>query len=73
MLETLTVRAAMRSLDERSRELIALRYGVGLSSGDIAAQLGITANAVDVALHRARERLREILDAQDVRISSASR
>ena len=65
-LDRLTIRAAVRSLDDRSRELIALRYGLGLSSDDIAAELDMTANAVDVALHRARERLREILSGQDL-------
>lgn len=63
-LERLTLQEAVRSLDDRSRELIALRYGIGLSSREIAAELGMQANVVDVALHRARERLRETLATQ---------
>jgi RNA polymerase sigma factor (sigma-70 family) len=62
-LAQLTVREAVRSLDDRSRELIALRYGTGLTSREIAAELGMEANAVDVALHRARARLRAILSS----------
>jgi RNA polymerase sigma factor (sigma-70 family) len=72
LLESLAVRDAVRSLDDRSRELIALRYGVGLSSGDIAAELDMTTNAVDVALHRARQRLRELLVGQDLGRAAAS-
>ena len=52
---------AVRALDDRSRELIALRYGIGLSTREIAAGLGLEENAVNVALHRARERLRAIM------------
>jgi RNA polymerase sigma-70 factor, ECF subfamily len=61
-IERLSLHDAVRSLDDRSRELIALRYGIGLSPRDIAADLGLEENAVNVALHRARERLRAILD-----------
>jgi RNA polymerase sigma factor (sigma-70 family) len=67
-LERLSLHDAVRSLDPRSRELIALRYGVGLTPRQIAADFGLEENAVNVALHRARERLRAILakGAQDV-------
>lgn len=60
-LERLSLHDAMRSLDDRSRELIALRYGIGLSPREIAVDLGFEENAVNVALHRARERLRTIM------------
>lgn len=60
-LERLSLHDAVRSLDDRSRELIALRYGIGLSTREIAAELGLEENAVNVALHRARERLRAIM------------
>ncbi len=60
-LERLTLHDAVRSLDDRSRELIALRYGIGLSTREIAAEMGLEENAVNVALHRARERLRTIM------------
>ena len=57
----LTLADAAARLSERDRELIALRYGAGLSGKQMAALLGMTRNAVDVAVHRAAERLREAL------------
>lgn len=60
-LERLALHDALRALDGRSRELIALRYGIGLSTREIAVDLGLEENAVNVALHRARERLRAIM------------
>lgn len=61
-LARLTLHEAVRSLDERSRELIALRYGLGLSTREIAADFSLEENAVNVALHRARQRLRAIME-----------
>ena len=63
-VERLTMQAAVSRLDERDRELIALRYGADLSARQIAQRLEMSTNAVDVALHRARTRLREELDGQ---------
>ena len=60
-VERLTVRAAVASLEERDRELIALRYGADLTARQIAEALEMRANAVDVALHRALARLRVLL------------
>jgi RNA polymerase sigma-70 factor, ECF subfamily len=70
-LETEVVRKlslgdALSSLGDRDRELIALRYGADLSARDIAGMLSLTPNAVDVALHRAIERLRETLDRTEM-------
>ena len=45
-------------LDERERELVALRYGADLSARQIGELLGLKTNAVEVALHRALRRLR---------------
>jgi RNA polymerase sigma factor (sigma-70 family) len=53
----ITVRAAVSSLDHRDRELIALRYGADMTVAQIAELLGLRANTVEVALHRARNRL----------------
>ncbi len=53
---------AVGGLGERDRELIALRYGADLTARQIAEQLGLETNAVEVALHRALGRLRSILD-----------
>jgi RNA polymerase sigma-70 factor (ECF subfamily) len=54
----LSVDTAVAALDDADRELIGLRYGADLSTRQIAAILEMKPNAVDVALHRARERLR---------------
>jgi RNA polymerase sigma factor (sigma-70 family) len=62
----LSVGVAMGALDELDRELIALRYGADLSTRQIGELLGMKANAVDVALHRARERLRRHLEGVGV-------
>jgi RNA polymerase sigma factor (sigma-70 family) len=45
-------------LDERDQELIALRYGADLTAKQVATQLGLKTNAVEVALHRVLARLR---------------
>lgn len=58
----LTVRAAVNGLDERDRELVALRYGADLTARQIASVLGLKTNAVEVALHRALSRLRVVLE-----------
>jgi RNA polymerase sigma-70 factor (ECF subfamily) len=73
----LTVSHAVEALDDRDRELIALRYGADLTARQIAELLGARTNAIEVALHRALGRLRGILGADDesepVRKRGASR
>jgi RNA polymerase sigma-70 factor (ECF subfamily) len=49
---------AVASLDERDRELVALRYGADLTARQIGELLELKTNAVEVALHRALARLR---------------
>jgi RNA polymerase sigma factor (sigma-70 family) len=61
-LQRLTVAAAVEGLDERSRDLIALRYGADLSARQIGEILGLKTNAVEVALHRTLSRLRPELE-----------
>jgi RNA polymerase sigma-70 factor (ECF subfamily) len=58
----LDLRTQFMQLDERDRELLALRYGADLTAKQIAALLGMKTNAVEVALHRALTRLRKRLD-----------
>jgi RNA polymerase sigma-70 factor, ECF subfamily len=60
--QRVTLAAAVATLDERDRELIALRYGADLTARQIAALLGVRTNAVEVALHRALARLRAALE-----------
>jgi RNA polymerase sigma-70 factor, ECF subfamily len=57
-IRRLTVGNAVGALDERDRELIALRYGADLTARQIAELLGARTNAIEVALHRALARLR---------------
>jgi RNA polymerase sigma-70 factor (ECF subfamily) len=51
------------SLGEREREIIALRYGAGLSNAEIAPMLGITGNHVAVLLGRAISTLKDKVGA----------
>ena len=52
---------AVRSLPERLRQVVVLRDLHDLSHSEIAAELGITTSAAKVRLHRARQRLRTVL------------
>jgi len=56
------VRAAMRSLDARERELIALRFDGGLSHAEIAEVLDITATNASTMVHRVVTKLRKACD-----------
>jgi RNA polymerase sigma-70 factor, ECF subfamily len=49
-------------LQGRSRQVIELRYGRGLRSGDIASKMQLSAGAVRVLLHRVRTALRECIE-----------
>jgi RNA polymerase sigma factor (sigma-70 family) len=64
-IRRLTVARAVDTLDERDRELIALRYGADLTARQIAELLGARTNAIEVALHRALGRLRETFGDED--------
>jgi RNA polymerase sigma-70 factor (ECF subfamily) len=61
----LAIRAAVATLDERDRELVALRYGADLTVAQIAHLLDLRPNTVDVALHRARKRVAAKLELRD--------
>src|SRR5688572_7187933 len=58
-------------LDDREQEIIALRYGADLTSGEIARLMDLTPGNVRVVLHRAMDRLHALLvnehEATDVR------
>ena len=69
----LDLHAAVATLGPRDRELIALRYGADLKARDIAALLDQRTNAVEVALHRALERLRATLDPGTPESNDAAR
>jgi RNA polymerase sigma-70 factor, ECF subfamily len=61
-VQHVTLTAALKGLDERERDLIALRYGADLTARQIGTILGIKTNAVEVALHRVLGHMRGILD-----------
>lgn len=60
------VLVALNSLSARDRELLTLAIWERLDTEDIAALVGLKPTAARVALHRARQRLREELVALDV-------
>jgi RNA polymerase sigma-70 factor (ECF subfamily) len=55
--------AALERLGEREREVLALRFGAGMSHGQIAEHLGIEAGNAAVIVHRATARLRAVMEA----------
>ena len=57
--------AAVGRLDERDRELIALRYGADLTARQIAELQGVKTNSIEVALHRALGRLRAYIEESE--------
>jgi len=61
-IERLDLGQAVSQLSQRDRELIALRYGADLKSRQIGELLEMRTNAVEVSLHRALDRLREIVE-----------
>jgi RNA polymerase sigma-70 factor, ECF subfamily len=76
VLRRITLSGAVGRLEERDRELIALRYGADLTARQIAELQGAKTNAVEVALHRALGRLRTQMEGQaepPVRKSQAGR
>jgi RNA polymerase sigma-70 factor (ECF subfamily) len=56
------VRDAIARLPEGYRTVLVLRDIEELDTAEVAAQLGMTTNAVKTRLHRARQALRELLD-----------
>ncbi len=57
------VRNAILDLPENYRDVVILRDIQELSTNEAAQTLGITPNAVKIRLHRARQALRDVLDA----------
>lgn len=65
-LRRIALSGAVGRLEERDRDLIALRYGADLTARQIAELQGAKTNAVEVALHRALGRLRTQLEGDSV-------
>lgn len=59
------VRAALSTLGERDRLLVAQRYLEGRSVAEVAELSGLSVTATKVALYRARGRLRAALEEED--------
>ncbi|MDR1604424.1 MAG: sigma-70 family RNA polymerase sigma factor [Gracilibacteraceae bacterium] len=64
LLDRDMIERGLRQLKPEEQELIVLKYLLDIKCADIAAILNITANNVQVRLHRAKNKLREILKAQ---------
>jgi RNA polymerase sigma factor (sigma-70 family) len=62
VFDRIELREAVARLNERDRELVALRFGADLTARQIGELLGLKTNAVEVALHRALSTLRAQLD-----------
>jgi RNA polymerase sigma-70 factor (ECF subfamily) len=58
----LAVAAALRTLEPRERELIALKFFAGLTNAEIAAVVGVSESNAGTKLHRAVTKLREACD-----------
>jgi RNA polymerase sigma-70 factor (ECF subfamily) len=65
VLPRLELAAALSRLADGDRELLGLRYGADLSTKEIGRLLQMKPNAVDVALSRARSRLKDFLEAPE--------
>jgi RNA polymerase sigma factor (sigma-70 family) len=63
VVRRLSLAEALDGLDDRARDLLALRYGADLTARQIGEILRLKPNAVEVALHRALTRLRSDLEA----------
>jgi RNA polymerase sigma-70 factor (ECF subfamily) len=57
---------ALRELSPNQRAALVLRHVVDLDVAEVAARMGIAAPTVRVHLHRGRNRLRELLGAEEV-------
>jgi RNA polymerase sigma-70 factor (ECF subfamily) len=54
--------AALGKLEAGERELVALKFFAGLSNGEIAGVVGISASNVGTRLNRTMDKLREVCD-----------
>ncbi|MGO8750828.1 MAG: RNA polymerase sigma factor [Thermoguttaceae bacterium] len=59
------VRTALERLARRDREILLLKYSEDWSYKELAEHLGISQTALQARLHRARQRLREQIEATD--------
>lgn len=67
------LRTAITRLTDREAQLLSLRYFAEMANVEIAGALGISPDAVGVALHKARKKLKEILSTEHVRKQGVSK
>jgi RNA polymerase sigma-70 factor (ECF subfamily) len=60
----LTIQQALSRLRDADRTVLQLRYGEDLTQTEVARRLGLPEGTVKVRLHRARRRLRNVLEGQ---------
>ncbi len=60
-----SVRMVMGKLGELERQMLMLKYVEGMSYGEIAERIGVSASAVQSRLHRARAQLRQGLVVEE--------
>lgn len=58
------VQDGLMQLPTRDRELLLLKYGEDWTAKEIGNQLGVNVNTVETRLHRARARLRQVLESR---------
>jgi len=58
----LAIEQALARLDARDQRVLRLRYGDDLTQADVARRLGVPEGTAKVRLHRARGRLRMLLE-----------
>jgi RNA polymerase sigma-70 factor, ECF subfamily len=58
----LTVEQALAALAESDRRMLRLRYGEDLTQVEVARRLGVPETTVKIRLHRARRRMRRLLE-----------
>lgn len=59
------LRQALAQLEDRDRELIALKFHAGLDNSEIAALLGVSVSNAGTLVHRAVTKLRKAMNDED--------
>jgi len=66
VLDRYNMASALRELPQRQRELLVLRYLIGLSASEVAVIVGTAEGTVRSATSRALDRLRHVLVTEEV-------